>query len=493
MHHQSINKFLYWSIFILVVGCIGFILEVFPVGEDDWQFYKQINRHGLIYCINSRFLNDNVRIGNFLGIFLLIVPKWIPATVCAFAFAFGLWIMTKVCNLKQYQWKALITLIFFIWTAPMWIDSMFSHMFAFNYIVPLPLLFGLIYLFQHPDKLPLWMGIILGILLGTWHEAYAIIFIVGAVLNFIVNHRINNRNSLLITVAVCVGFLWHFVSPAIFNRVSNYQISIGYKYIRVFHNWIYLIYIFLWLICFYRIDRKLAKTPLQLFALGSGVIFFIVLYTGIGRASMPSIFICCCAITVLLKRILYYINIKIKNVFALLLAFFTCSSMVAACIETIPIRRIADKIADIYFKSNYDQPYVFGEIYYPWNASRLALRRPDPYILMPGENNRRWLYYYTDKDVFIIPVELQDYSAGKGVKISDNPDLRLWKGHIVSSNVNDTAYHHCHIDYGLRTEYTEIHRIIFNSNDGKPYVYILPKRSTISTYLGDPISIELKK
>ena len=490
---NNINTIIFWAFFTIIIGCYGFIYAVFPFSNDDWWFLSAIQEFGLPGAIKFHFNFDNTRIATLFGTILLMEPRWISKTIFIFSFIFAIVIMLKLCNIKSNQWKSLSTLSFFIWIAPMWEDAMFSHFFAFNYIVPLPLLFGMIYLFQHPDKLPLWIGVLFGVLLGTWHESYTIVYVVGCILNLIVNPELRDKKRVILTTSVIIGGLWFTLFPVIYTRVSKISFdNLRYKGPFLLYNWIYLIYLLIWLFCYFKIDRTISKKPIQLFALSSGILVFIAIYTATSRANMPGIFICCCAITVLLKQIFQNSNINLKLILSLFLGIFTCSSMISASAETLFIKKMSDTIAERFLKAEPQQKYAFGMIRYPWKASVLALRRPDPFIYLYGHRNWIWLYNYTNNNIMIVPEELQDYSAGKGVRISDNPDVRLWKGHIVSSNVNDTAYHHCHIDYGQRTEYTEIHRIIFNSNDGKPYVYMLPKRSTISTYLGDPQAIELK-
>lgn len=485
------NRILYWSIFIFVVGCFGFILAIYPVAVDDWWVLEEVRDCGILGTFKLRYLSDNSRIGNFLGISLIKAPRWIPKTICIFSFTLGFWLITKVCGLKSVQWKSLSLLSFLIWVAPMWEDSMFSHMYAFNYIVSIPLFFASIYLFIRPSICPIWVGGVIAFFLGCWHEAYGIVFFSGAILNFLTRSSSFTKYRLILVISCFLGLLWFAFTPAIYARSSSYYF-IFYSLFKLYYCWIYLIYLVLWIFCYFKINKEIAKQPIQLFSLGSGIMLIIVARYGIARAFMPSILLCSCSMTIIISAIGTNINLSIKRFSAICLTSFTVISLILTCSETIKVTKMLNYVINIYAKSDKKTSYIFAPVTYIWHAPNLTLRRPEN-ILEPFGKNMHYLYTYFNKVIFIIPEELQDYSGRKGEMISDNPNLRLYKGHIISSNVNDTAYHHCNIDYGLRTEYTEILRTIFTANDGNQYVYMLPVRSTISTYLGEPISIELVK
>lgn len=485
------EKIIYWTIFIFIVGCFCFILSVFPVCDDDFWVLAEIKEYGLFGCLRHRFYHDNTRLGNIIGIPLTLVPKWISNIITSFSFILGFWLMMKVCNLKTYQWKSLALLSFLVWVAPMWEDGFFSHMYAFNYIVPIPLLFGSIYIFINPIKLPYWIIFLLGFLLGIWHESFAIIFISGAIFNFFINKSYFTKHNIFLIISVSIGLLWIFLTPALYFRQSHHYFSLQGFY-RLGYIWIYFIFLILWFY-YYKNKKSLATNPLQIFALSSCVLFPLVILTTLARASFPGILISCCAFTVLCHNIVKNKFICLKRLIALFLFSITFISLITVCLTTLRVKNMEEKWLEISSISPQRYNYAFSDILYPWEQPKISLRRPDVQLLLHGKRNWGFMWVYTKHNIFIVPNEFRHFSNELGKEVPSNSNILIYNGRLVSTNLNDTAAHFANINYGFREEYTKIESTIFRTEEGKDFVYLLPIRSSFSTYLGNPKSIELKK
>lgn len=103
-----------------------------------------------------------------------------------------------------------------------------------------------------------------------------------------------------------------------------------------------------------------------------------------------------------------------------------------------------------------------------------------------------WFLAHSLKQL-VVPDRLKDYDSTLGVSISNDGNIKEWKGYIVSSNLNDTILSHARTTYerSHRPEYEEITRTVFPGADGNDYVFIFPKRSVVSRYMGKPVYIEL--
>ena len=194
-HHKEI----YWSIFAFVCICFTWCFMIFPYAADDWWYLSEIlykgtdlNGHhtmsmGLRESIEWHYLHDTSRIGNTLGAILLLVPKWLPQLVSSCSFCFGLWLMTKLAGIKKGETIKLIWFVFFVVFGVMWQEHMFTVMYAFNYIVVIPLYIGVILIFiRHETFRCLYAGI-LGLLLGVWHESYGLSFITSGIIVLLLN------------------------------------------------------------------------------------------------------------------------------------------------------------------------------------------------------------------------------------------------------------------------------------------------------------------
>lgn len=489
---KSINIIAFWTIFIIVSGCFCFIWEIFPICNDDWWTLSEIKRGGIGSSLRIRFFGDAIRVGNMLGIITILLPKWITATFISICFMVGYMLMVKVCGLKFTDWKPLALLSFLLWVCPFWEDAMFSHMYAFNYIPSIALLFGAIYIFLNPGKCPLWASVIIGVLLGCWHESYSILFVCGAVLNFVLNRETFDRERIVLTICVAIGMLWIFLTPGIYRRSEN--MIVGYIGVaRMLKSTIFFIFVFLWLWKVFVSGIKNALKPIYLFAFGSVPVLIIVTSTAIARANMPGILVTCCAMTVLLQDMSKRIPDVFKNIAASVLAVFTSVSLLATSIEAVKVSDMAIGITEAYFSASPQDKYAFRKVSYPWNASRICLRRPDDRLLVHNNRNSNFIYVYTGNNIMIVPEELKGFKKDEAGWIEGPDSLMMWKGHIISKNLTDTIYHNAFVDYNLRREYTTVESVIFETEDSVKYVYILPIRSTISTYLGDPKSIELTR
>lgn len=481
------------GVFALMVASFAFILFVFPKADDDWWAWIDLTKRGVWGAMCHRTTFDVARIGNMLGMLLLLVPRWIPAALEAICFAVGFYFMTKVATIELGEWRKMALLAFLTWCFPMWENSMFSQMYAFNYIVPMPLLFGMIWMFINQDRCRLWIGVICGILLGLWHEGYAIAFVSGALLNMAVLRGAISKTRVILVISVLIGFSWLLFTPALMNRQDFFKFKAG-NIIQLWYSSIYFVYILTVLICLsvkkLRLRLQSSNLGLQLFAVASGILMPLVALTGIARAMMPCILITCCAFSVLLSKLFSEMSPIKKIVFAALLTLFTSISLVATCIQTIKLRPMAEFMERAYL-DNLANGSVFGPICYPWNYPAVVLRRPDTELLLKGRGNASFLRYLTDNEkLMIVPWELSEYKYGLGEPISRDSVVRLWEGHIISSQLSDTLIDVVEVDYGLKKDFIHAETTSFKGADNREYVYILPYRTTLSTYLGAPRYIE---
>lgn len=482
---KTLDYFVFWTAFVLIIACFGIIIAFYPVAEDDWWYFDEIRDMGWWGSVRDRFSWDNSRLCNLIDTYMLIQPHWISKVLFIMSIAFGLYLMTKICDIQAVQWRSFILLSFLFWFGPMWEDSMFSIVYGYNYIVILPIFFGLIYIFLHPSCCPLWVGILLGFLLSVWHESYSVAFMAGAGLCTVFNWKNIDRRCIVLLLTVIIGSLWFALTPAIYIRQSHKGFS-WWHLPRLVYCWLYYIYIILWGFGFFLRGRKQMLAPLHMFCVGSGVLLLLVLFSDIARASMPSLLLSCCGIVVLVHDYFSKCRNGVKTLATFVLAILLFASMTSAIYVMFKVNRSIERIYQVHFDPNFTEKYAFAPMYYPWDAPALAHRRPDDYLVTPYERNLNSLARYTKKRVFMVPEELRSYRTGNGVTISDNSDFKLWRGYLVSENLADTAFNGAYIKYGWRIDRGAVFSTVFRADDGNEYVYIVPKRSTIACYLGNP-------
>ena len=194
------KKLYFWTIFCFVSAAFCFIFFAFPVCNDDWWALAEIRDGGVLGSLKIRFYHDTIRLGNVVAICSIIWPKWLTCSLISASFVFGFWLMARLSGLSSTKWRGMALLAFLVWVFPLWEDAMFSHMYAFNYIPAIALFFGGIYIFMHPTKCPVWLSVIVGVLLGAWHESYSILFITGAILCFISDRSLFEKRRIILAM-----------------------------------------------------------------------------------------------------------------------------------------------------------------------------------------------------------------------------------------------------------------------------------------------------
>ena len=301
MNHTFVNKnsTLFYFLFLAVVLSFSYILAVFPFCLDEWYLLKTNETDGVFQTIKSLYAENNSRLSNISTIVFLELPKIFYILIEIITFIIGFSLLVKLSDIKTYQWKKMTFFVFMFVFTPMWQQSMFSLDWAFNYIVPIPLLFGMIYITLNSEKYSLTGGIILGLLLGAWHESFALLYLAGSVFILISDVKWANKRRIFWFIAVLIGFLWLFFNPGSWTRVGTYYHLDLKSFLRPFVAWPYFLYLLMWIITFIRKKtRALALKPVMIFFLGGcSFIPFAILF-GREIAGMPAILAAICGITI---------------------------------------------------------------------------------------------------------------------------------------------------------------------------------------------------
>ena len=511
MNILKANKTVFYAIFWLVAICFGIVLLAFPKVYDDWwftlEFYTlgedEFGHHNLWTGIKESFIfhwkYDTIRLANHVSSLLLLVPRWIPASICAMCFGLGLWLMSKVADVRLGQAAKMGLLCLLVVFPNIWQEELFSQMFAFNYICPIPLLFGSVFIFLKEPRIKLWLTFIIGLLLGMWHESFSASIAVSFGFLLIFKLVKFTKPRLILFIGVCVGLAIILSAPAIWSRSETASIlnfDMRLLYLSLIFIFLFL-YIFSW---FSKLLREVSRAPLQIITLITTCLLCLVAYfTGITRSAFPATLLCCCSIVIYISNIFPEFFNKISRcpkgnlIFSIFCFILLATHLITVCIETFKIRLVANEINEAVLMNLDNRGAIFAKVRYPWQFSPFALGRPDKDLFLPRSYYYMYFqHFYKNKDFMIVPAELKEYTANEGQLLPGGTDCRLWNGHIVSPNLNDTVYKRVAVTYGGRTEDVALQSVIFPTISGREFVYIVPDRSTISFFLGEPKSITLQ-
>lgn len=500
---RCLNSILYWTLLFAVCLALCYIYCVYPLVINDLEFTDTPRTMGLGKFLWWSMSYDNSRLGNILAICLLQGPRWIIKVIQCVAVVATLAAVVKISSVGR-SWKRLALCLGLFIITPVWEDGMFGVAYSFNYLLPLPLMLATIYFYAHPDRLsPAW-AVVLCIVTAAWHESVALLLLTGWGLMWLFARKSCSRKNLPYIIGVIIGFALLFVCHGIYVRIDSYDIRRTAEYaMRLFFDWPYFAYVGLWLLCLiFRRSRAIALQPLAVFALGGFILIPFVVKTGLERAMLPAVVVCCCAASKIIPQIFRLwqsaFSKSLKFCCAAILYVFTIIHLAAVARETSIVAPMFRELCEVYDTKveTADASPAFVAVRYPWQAPWITLRRPQWNLFLPGgvsmECARKW-WRNTDISPVAIPVELKEYQGQTDRRLPSNSDLVLWKGHIISRNPADTAFRTSFTKYrgSARAELAPLTVAPFHGADGREYVYLLPSRSWLSTYFGAPTEIEL--
>lgn len=212
----------------------------FPTDGGN-PFRAGVPWRGFFDTIAYHYWNDNVRLSNITGAFVLLFPKWLGSCL-----ALGGWVAGMLYSLRfigiDIHKSRLVPVALFLWCFMMpWKESMGCLVYQFNYLVP-----SGIYMFllvkawnvEYQDNNTWLLGLI-GIIAGAWHETFAFPAVVGAVTVTVLFKKFRTRRYIIIFSGMCLGMMWLLLCPGIYVRLDytdNLNFSLGYMADQFSHH-----------------------------------------------------------------------------------------------------------------------------------------------------------------------------------------------------------------------------------------------------------------
>ena len=498
-----------WAVFAFVAIAFGFFYFTVPPMEDDILFFKEMldmgtNADGSVDfwqgwkdSISNRYLTDNARLANVVGELMLLLPHWLGIAPIVACVVFGFWLMPKLAEIRRenpVQMAFLAVLFVFL---PVWGDKMSSLIFAYNYVVEIPLTVGCMLLFFSPRKVNPALAFILGLVAGTWHESMPIFLLAGAFAVFVFRRDMLRADRIWLLSGLLLGFCYLYCAPAWqFRMKAAAKFHESEPKVAIYFD-SFLILLGLCLICLCKKKfRHLVKSPLVIFTLfGSAMLIVPVVMSGRPRPAWPGMIACCCAIAWLLFRMCprFFSCKSVKgNVCVGLLFAFTALHMIALNSYALTLRKELPALNEALIRDEKvdRKGQIFLDLTYTWETPWFTFRRPNHQIHIFWETE--YLYRkraFHPSPVRVIPTELRDFSPEKAKPVSGSPGLWNYKGEIVSTNLEYRHVGGATTHFGRWQEWTPIHANSFQADNGETYVYFQTMRSMVSNYLGEPTEI----
>lgn len=443
--NTSLRTAIFWAFFAFVCACFAFEFIVIPYVHDDWWYTGDIlylgvddNGHhtiwqGLKECLKKHYAEDNSRIGNTLGIFTiaLMLPKWIWSAITSICFIVGYWMLIKLSGTKPGQIAKLALLTFFLVLLPLWQDYMLCHFYQFNYIVVIPIFLYAIIVFIKYNKVNVIGAFLLGILVGAWHESYAVALLSGCAASLLFLRRMRSKWRFAMLIGLLIGLSWHFIFGGSLYRAEDRFFPSSFIILTP----ALLISGFLLAYILHR-KRMLSKLDgIYIFTISSTITLLIIAgSTYTVRAFMPALILLSAALTKLVaSRFPKTVNDHsvISGIFSTILIAIISIHLLAVCDDAYKLRMsILDFQKEAFAKKDSSET-IYYQSHLPSNYHRASLTRPSHNNFF----NFTFIKYVLGDNIDrkIMPKELLDYH-GQGETIAATPDFAIWNGMIISNN-----------------------------------------------------------
>ncbi len=490
-------KFRFFGIITLVSLAFTFMFLVFPWWGDDIWYMQPLKDYingsdktfpwdGLFSCWEYHYLKDNIRTANIVLTFFLLIPKWVSSILSGVMVWLTLYYAAKLVKLKYDNtgWLLLCTLLTIFLP---WEDFLIVSCYTLNYIWAAALSLIAIDLFLSDKKYNPILIFIFGIIFGSWHEGFSGPVLAGFAGWMILNRHKLTLNRWLLCIGICIGILWLASAPGI-HHYSKELNGFSRLFLLSCIPFVLFIISIISILAAKRIKLLFDNTPIILSVAGlAGMcLLFISPYLS-GRIICFANLVFTIVSIFFAKELFAQTSIQplIKNVSITLLSIFLCVHLVVSCYFTLVISNEYDNVVEEYKKSD------DGTVFVP-----LTLAEDIPIICLRKPIRRMYGGFYTQcvdsaysdgyKRLRVIPIELKEYSVGKGSRIDGNLNIELYKNRFVGPILNPERPDS--IEVRFNTKLGGIGNIFFRTEfqgkDGENYYYYFPEHLCVPQWLG---------
>lgn len=507
------RQWLYWGCIVTVAVVHILIYVLFPYSCDDYwymssiaDYCKGIDRSfpagDLWACWVDHYYSDNIRLSNIVFTLSLLLPKFIPSLLSGLLVGIMVWQSGKLAGISWRNPLLIIIMTLMIMFLLPWYEEMLTQCFAFNYIwaSALSLLLAMIFFAEKQPRF--YMSLLLGVLLGAWHEGFAVPLLLGFVAYSVLSRRNVNPSRVAMMVGLMIGVLWLISAPGL-------QMKVGYNMVQLtmsavinkmvlYHTPLLLMIVSIVVAMMRRTSRGILRNPMLVALIvvgisGSGLNFITNIGVRTGWVGYLFGIIATINIWHTMKGEKYVpMWSAVKKVSVVILGTFLLAHYVTVVYYTVKIRCENDYVLEQYQKS--PDGVVFADVTYDYEASPLAWKKPYfetfTYTLITY-----WLdgyYSHHDKRLRVIPACLQNASRLNGDKVAGDNPFMIYDGHLYASikegdKCNEEDYYD--VDFGLTKKRLKFSNFNFVASNGELYYFAFPQRATMHLWIGEIKSI----
>jgi len=472
----------YVAVAVSVLAALG--LGFFPYISDDLEhslsvrdsflYGKPLNWESYFNYAVTIFEYKHFRLSNLLMPPIILWPRWLSAVISCAALAFVYVSGARIGRFERspLRYGLYISLIIFLFP---WVDQLYLLSFQVPYLWGAAFAMLLLYLFVRKTKAGNVSMLLVGLLVGIWHEAYAGSLLVGFVTVAACFKQYRTGRSVAAVAGLSAGILCDAAPLILFNKWEP-GITLQGR--------MSLVYPFMGVIVLYMIadavallGRKKARVCTPVNVLLSTVALTALLLALFFKSGARV-----CGVGII-SAIVGLLQLKsggnrskyINAVIVPAILLFTVFHLVMVDVMCCRLRRQTDYVVSRYRQGasmpifapmtlRPDVPwYLMQKPYYDWFAHSWTL----------GSFNNA--YGSGREPLSVVPLPLKDFSPAKATKLCGDAGLYIYAGYMVGVVPAGELFM---VDYGAGERVLECKVTPLRSTvDGRCYYWLYPETS----------------
>lgn len=212
-------------------------LALFPRIQDDLN-YSLLLRSWIDGSVSSpwpgiwetwrlHWLTDNIRLGNLLFSLSLLLPQRVSALALVIVFVLWQSFTARLSGCGTASGRVALGIAALIYFLPYWNGSFAGDCFRFNYIWGGVLALWAVVLFTDPRGRRWWVMLLWGLVVGWWHEGFAVPLLcgMGVVVLMCWRHRAARISRLWLMAGMALGVVILMSAPGPWVRAGGWDMA----------------------------------------------------------------------------------------------------------------------------------------------------------------------------------------------------------------------------------------------------------------------------
>lgn len=430
----------------------------------------------------EHYLYDNIRMGDNILPFMLIMPKWISAIALGLCAGAMLIFASRLVNAGSNSPLRLATVTLLLTFFLPWHENMFCLAYGVNYVVSSALTLYVLYKFllekdPHPGR-----TVSMAALLGLWHEGFAVPLIIALSAACIIC-RMSSRRRWWTIAAIVPGALILWLSPGLagntnhmFAQLNPYNILITIKSNIPFLIWAVTCFIALWK----HPEARRGEAPWIIVMLTVAAIVCYINFHIIRGERVSWLLIMLSLIGIARSLFILWPGTHHKRAQSLAAGaiYLIIAIHFGAAISVTAQQRKAMDEAVEHLRNHPDEP-AFTDMRLVYQMPVMAWRKPCSMLWERNKQEMRVRYFRLPEDWHalrlpgaILPEALRDLRPGAGTPVPGSAGIREKDGYYYMEGTF-TGPWQLYVDYGIFTKLLPVEPIEFTASDSRTYTHIM--------------------